>query len=85
MESGKVRKKLGGRCSWAPSVVRITDEGPRHPKAGTWEAVTAEPAAQSKAAAREPSQSSGPSIGEAQSSAVHRSWRLATAHSSPSA
>lgn len=77
MESGKVREKLGGRCSWAPSVVRITDEGPRHAKASTWEALTAQPAAQSRAAAREPSlRALAPPLGQLQSSAAHHSWRL---------
>lgn len=77
----KGQEKISWQMQLGPSMVRITDEGPRHPKAGTWEALTAEPAAQSRAAAREPSQSAGPSTGKTQSSAVRHSWRLALPHS----
>ena len=55
MESGKVRKELGGRYSWALSVVRITDEGPHHRETRSWEALTAQPAAQGEVPANEPS------------------------------
>lgn len=54
MESGKVRKELGGRYGWALSLARITDAGPRHPEARSWEALAAQPAAQGEVPANEP-------------------------------